>query len=264
MSAHRRADPGQTSGTGVAVIAALRASVRAWSRSARAWRQIIAAVSATSRLRDGAAIELGLRSFLDAAGFTAFTTQLRGPRSADAAARARRATAHGRGLGLPVRGRLEDLHPGARRQRDGCRPAWRSGPHGRLHLAGAAHQTVLATAVGIDVWQDFAEIVRTELVVIDDTTTVRRFHHELRCNQAYCRLAEGICSPGPAFPGRHRSSTCSPGPALQGVIAGRSRTWWCRLGEAPLRSCWTAWRPGWRRCRQAPGGWPVPTGSRGV
>ena len=58
--------------------------------------------------------------------------------------------------------------------------------------AGGAHHTVMTTAVGIDVWRDFAEIARTELVVIDETTTVRDFRNELRWNQAYYRLAQGI------------------------------------------------------------------------
>ncbi|KQZ85096.1 L-arabinose isomerase [Microbacterium sp. Root166] len=58
--------------------------------------------------------------------------------------------------------------------------------------AGAAHHTVMTTAVGIDVFRDFAEIAKTELVVIDDDTTVRGFQRELRWNQAYYRLAQGL------------------------------------------------------------------------
>ncbi|MCC2031454.1 L-arabinose isomerase [Microbacterium allomyrinae] len=58
--------------------------------------------------------------------------------------------------------------------------------------AGAAHHTVMTTAVGIDVFRDFAEIAKTELVVIDEDTTVRGFQRELRWNQAYYRLAQGI------------------------------------------------------------------------
>ncbi|WP_314504840.1 L-arabinose isomerase [uncultured Microbacterium sp.] len=58
--------------------------------------------------------------------------------------------------------------------------------------AGAAHHTVMTTAVGIEVFRDFAEIARTELVVIDDATTVRGFQSELRWNQAYYRLAQGL------------------------------------------------------------------------
>ncbi len=58
--------------------------------------------------------------------------------------------------------------------------------------AGAAHHTVMTTAVGIDVFRDFADIAGTELLVIDDDTTVGRFQHELRWNQAYYRLAQGL------------------------------------------------------------------------
>jgi L-arabinose isomerase len=35
-------------------------------------------------------------------------------------------------------------------------------------------------------------MARTELLVIDADTTVRSFHHELRWNQAYYRLAQGL------------------------------------------------------------------------
>ncbi|MBC7517813.1 MAG: L-arabinose isomerase [Microbacteriaceae bacterium] len=58
--------------------------------------------------------------------------------------------------------------------------------------AGAAHHTVMSTAVGIDVFEDFAEIAKNELVVIDENTTLREFARELRWNQAYYRLARGL------------------------------------------------------------------------
>lgn len=58
--------------------------------------------------------------------------------------------------------------------------------------AGAAHHTVMSTAVGIEVFQDFAEIARTELLVIDENTELREFGREVRWNQAYYRLAQGI------------------------------------------------------------------------
>ena len=58
--------------------------------------------------------------------------------------------------------------------------------------AGAAHHTVMTTAVGIEVFRDFAEIAATELVVIDEDTTARGFQRELRWNQAYYRLAQGL------------------------------------------------------------------------
>jgi L-arabinose isomerase len=57
---------------------------------------------------------------------------------------------------------------------------------------GAAHHTVMSTAVGIEVFHDFAEIARTELLVIDKTTTLRDFTREVRWNQAYYRLAQGL------------------------------------------------------------------------
>ncbi|MCU1442875.1 MAG: arabinose isomerase [Cryobacterium sp.] len=58
--------------------------------------------------------------------------------------------------------------------------------------AGAAHHTVMSTAVGIEVFQDFAEIARAELLVIDKATTLREFAREVRWNQAYYRLAQGL------------------------------------------------------------------------
>jgi L-arabinose isomerase len=58
--------------------------------------------------------------------------------------------------------------------------------------AGAAHHTVMTTAVGVEVFRDFAEMAGTELVVIDEDTTVRGFQQELRWNQAYYRLAQGL------------------------------------------------------------------------
>ncbi|MBX9244595.1 L-arabinose isomerase [Actinotalea ferrariae] len=59
-------------------------------------------------------------------------------------------------------------------------------------MAGAAHHTVLTTQVGVDAWVDFADIARTELLVIDDATTSRGFAQEIRWNQAYYRLAQGF------------------------------------------------------------------------
>ncbi|MFJ6194741.1 L-arabinose isomerase [Micromonospora sp. NPDC092111] len=58
--------------------------------------------------------------------------------------------------------------------------------------AGAPHHTVLSQAVGVEELHDLAEMVGTELVVIDAGTTPRRLAHELRWNQAYYRLARGF------------------------------------------------------------------------
>ena len=58
--------------------------------------------------------------------------------------------------------------------------------------AGAAHHTVMTTAVGVDVFRDFAEMAGTELLVIDESTTLRDFQREVRWNAAYYRLAQGL------------------------------------------------------------------------
>ena len=58
--------------------------------------------------------------------------------------------------------------------------------------AGAAHHTVMSTAVGIEAFEDFARMAGTELLTIDRSTTVRAFEKELRWNAAYYRLARGI------------------------------------------------------------------------
>ncbi|TQM04247.1 L-arabinose isomerase [Pseudonocardia kunmingensis] len=59
-------------------------------------------------------------------------------------------------------------------------------------MAGGPHHTVLSTALTTEEVADLAEFARTELVVIDSGTQVRRFQQELRWNQAYYRLAGGL------------------------------------------------------------------------
>jgi L-arabinose isomerase len=58
--------------------------------------------------------------------------------------------------------------------------------------AGGPHHTVLSTAVGTEVLTDLAEMLRTELLVIEADTTRRQFANEIRWNQAYYRLAQGL------------------------------------------------------------------------
>ncbi|MBD7999974.1 L-arabinose isomerase [Oerskovia gallyi] len=58
--------------------------------------------------------------------------------------------------------------------------------------AGGAHHTVMTTALGLEAFEDFAQIAGTELAVIDESTTTRSFARELRWNQAYYRLAQGF------------------------------------------------------------------------
>jgi L-arabinose isomerase len=59
-------------------------------------------------------------------------------------------------------------------------------------LAGGPHHTVLSTAAGLDALADFADMAGTELVLIDEDSSVRRLAKELRWNQAYYRLAQGF------------------------------------------------------------------------
>jgi L-arabinose isomerase len=58
--------------------------------------------------------------------------------------------------------------------------------------AGAPHHTVLSTAVGTEELSDFAEMVGTELLLIDADTSRRGFANEIRWNQAYHRLSMGF------------------------------------------------------------------------
>jgi len=58
--------------------------------------------------------------------------------------------------------------------------------------AGGAHHTVMSTALGREVWEDFAQIADVELAMIDDSTTTSAFVNELKLNQAYYRLAQGF------------------------------------------------------------------------
>jgi len=58
--------------------------------------------------------------------------------------------------------------------------------------AGGAHHTVMSTAVGLREFEDYAAMASTELVVIDEDTTLRSFADGLRWSAAYWRLARGI------------------------------------------------------------------------
>jgi L-arabinose isomerase len=59
-------------------------------------------------------------------------------------------------------------------------------------MAGASHHTVLSTAIGAETLEDFAEMTRTEMVLIDAGSTPRSVQRELRWNAAYHRLAQGF------------------------------------------------------------------------
>jgi L-arabinose isomerase len=58
--------------------------------------------------------------------------------------------------------------------------------------AGGAHHTVMSTAIGPEVFAEFARMARTEFLLIDSSTTLRDFNRELDWNAAYYRLARGL------------------------------------------------------------------------
>ncbi|PPG88754.1 hypothetical protein [Rathayibacter rathayi] len=58
--------------------------------------------------------------------------------------------------------------------------------------AGAAHHTVMTTQIGVEAWEDFARIAGVELLMINESTTLRGFEAEIRSNAAYYRLAQGL------------------------------------------------------------------------
>jgi L-arabinose isomerase len=58
--------------------------------------------------------------------------------------------------------------------------------------AGGPHHTVFSTAATAELLADFAEMARTELLLIDGSTRIRDFKNELRWNQAYYYLARGL------------------------------------------------------------------------
>jgi L-arabinose isomerase len=59
-------------------------------------------------------------------------------------------------------------------------------------LAGGPHHTVMTTAVSYETFADLALMLDVELLHITDSTTVRDFANEVRWNQAYHRLAQGL------------------------------------------------------------------------
>ena len=59
-------------------------------------------------------------------------------------------------------------------------------------LAGGSHHTVLTNAVSAEAIEDFARMLKVELVVIDEDTKMRDFRKELQWSAAYHRLAERL------------------------------------------------------------------------
>nr|WP_203731946.1 L-arabinose isomerase [Actinoplanes durhamensis] len=59
-------------------------------------------------------------------------------------------------------------------------------------MAGGPHHTVLSTALDAATVDQFAELTRTELVLIDEDSTPRSIRQELKWNAAYQLLAGGL------------------------------------------------------------------------
>jgi len=78
-----------------------------------------------------------------------------------------------------------------------ARALWRPRPDLRTALeawliAGGAHHTALSTALDPEPLEDFAEMARVELLLIDEDTRPAQFRKELRWNSAFWRLAAGL------------------------------------------------------------------------
>ena len=58
--------------------------------------------------------------------------------------------------------------------------------------AGGAHHTAFSQGVTVEMLQDFAEMAEIECVVIDGKTDLGQFRQELRWNEMYYMLAEGL------------------------------------------------------------------------
>jgi L-arabinose isomerase len=78
-----------------------------------------------------------------------------------------------------------------------ARAVWRPRPDFRTTVeawltAGGAHHTVLSQALDPEPLIDFAEMAGIELILIDETSTLRDVRNEIRWNQAYYHLARGV------------------------------------------------------------------------
>jgi len=59
-------------------------------------------------------------------------------------------------------------------------------------LAGGAHHTGFSRALKVEHLEDFAEIAGIEFLLIDENTTIRDFKKEIRANEVYYHLAQGL------------------------------------------------------------------------
>jgi L-arabinose isomerase len=78
-----------------------------------------------------------------------------------------------------------------------ARAVWRPRPDLRTSAeswltAGGPHHTALTSALTREHLSDLADMLGVELLIIDADTTPRQFSNEIRWNQAYYRLAQGL------------------------------------------------------------------------
>jgi L-arabinose isomerase len=78
-----------------------------------------------------------------------------------------------------------------------ARALWRPRPDLRMAaaawiLAGGAHHTGFSQAVTSAHLEDFADMAGIEFLLIDDSTQLRAFKKELKWNQVYYHLAQGL------------------------------------------------------------------------
>ncbi|MGH7978757.1 MAG: L-arabinose isomerase family protein, partial [Limisphaerales bacterium] len=78
-----------------------------------------------------------------------------------------------------------------------ARAIWRCKPDFKTAVAawiygGGAHHTVFTQAVSIEMVEDFARIAGVELLIINEKTTLRDFQMELRNNELYYGLRNGL------------------------------------------------------------------------
>lgn len=74
-----------------------------------------------------------------------------------------------------------------------CKPDFKTAVAAWIY-AGGAHHTVYSYAVRSELIEDFAAIAGAELVVIDSDTRLREFKNELRQNDLYYTLTQGLRS----------------------------------------------------------------------
>jgi L-arabinose isomerase len=72
-----------------------------------------------------------------------------------------------------------------------CKPDFKTACHAWI-LAGGAHHTGFSQALASEHMEDFAEMLGIEFALIDGRTDVRSFKQELRANEIYYHLTQGL------------------------------------------------------------------------